>query len=93
MEAIGRLADAKDLPTKDDLQAHGYATALEAVADTERAKYPKLRRRASSSFYGQPAKTRTLDQRLLMLFESMFQMFEPGCGSIALGTYDKVRGG
>lgn len=76
---------------RDDLMAHGYGTALEAVADTERAKYPKLQRRASSAFYGEPIKTRGLDQRLLMLFEYMFQMFCPDCGSIARDTYDKDK--
>ena len=91
LEAIGRLADVKDLPTKEDLLAHGYKSVLEAIADTERAKFPKLQRRASSEFYGSPVKTRTLDQRLLVFFEYMFQMFCPDCGSIALDTYDKEK--
>ena len=92
LEALGRLADAKDLPTKEDLQAHGYKSALEAIADTERAKFPKLQRRASSEFYNvQATRTRGLDQRLLMLFEHIFNMFAPDCGSIALDTYDKSK--
>ena len=36
LEAIGRLADVKDLPTKEDLLSHGYKSVLEAIADTER---------------------------------------------------------
>ena len=61
------------------------------TAPWERAKFPKLQRRASSEFYVSPVKTRTLDQRLLVLFEYMFQMFCPDCGSIALDTYDKDK--
>lgn len=91
LEALGRLADVKDLPTVEDLQLHGYKSALEAVAESERAKFPKLQRRASSEFYGEPAKTRTLEQRLLMLFEYIFGMFAPDCGSIALDSYDKKK--
>lgn len=71
--------------------AHGYATVLEAIADTERAKNPRLQRRDSSAFYGEPVKTRGLDQRLLALFEYAFQMFCPDCASIALDTYDKGK--
>mmetsp|Transcript_23877 Transcript_23877/g.77642 ORF Transcript_23877/g.77642 Transcript_23877/m.77642 type:complete len:583 (+) Transcript_23877:42-1790(+) len=96
-EGLGRLADAKDLPTAEDLQQHGLASTLVAVETMEAAekanpkkKPPRLiPRRPSSEFWTVPVHERPLQARLKCLLDYIFGMFSPACGSILLGTYDR----
>jgi len=95
LEALARIADAKDLPSKEALEESGCMNAFAAQEESEtlvstRNKPPKIPRDPASSFWEQPPPeaVKPLETRLVSLFDYLFAAMDPECGSVLLGTYD-----
>uniref|UniRef100_A0A7S0RU34 EF-hand domain-containing protein n=1 Tax=Pyramimonas obovata TaxID=1411642 RepID=A0A7S0RU34_9CHLO len=94
MELLGRLADIKDLVTKELLEEHKMSSTLDVIQKNEalmiskKPKPPVIPKLAESDLWSDVPKVNPLHVRLHMLFDFMFLMIAPSCGSVLLGTYN-----
>mmetsp|Transcript_7583 Transcript_7583/g.13044 ORF Transcript_7583/g.13044 Transcript_7583/m.13044 type:complete len:600 (+) Transcript_7583:255-2054(+) len=93
LELLGRVADVKDLVTKELLEENKMNNTLEVIEKNEalmlakKPKPPVIPKLASSCMYDPAPKPLPLNVRLRMLLDFIFLMMAPGCGSVLLGTY------
>ncbi|KAK3280084.1 hypothetical protein CYMTET_12066 [Cymbomonas tetramitiformis] len=95
LEALCRVAESKDLATKEALEQFEFMSTVNAIYDAaaqvKAKKKPKIARRPSSEFWANPEKTRSLAERVLSFLDYMFLKFEPDCGSVLMSTYESAK--
>eukprot|EP00238_Polyblepharides_amylifera_P000199 CAMPEP_0196572390 /NCGR_PEP_ID=MMETSP1081-20130531/2449_1 /TAXON_ID=36882 /ORGANISM="Pyramimonas amylifera, Strain CCMP720" /LENGTH=598 /DNA_ID=CAMNT_0041889699 /DNA_START=171 /DNA_END=1964 /DNA_ORIENTATION=- len=94
LEALMRCADAKDLPTRQQLKDFGFKSTLEVIEKNEfnasqRKPKPFVLPRVEEGPVFSTQKKHSAQERLEMMLDFIFLMMDPLCGSLLLGTLDR----